>query len=197
MSAITARVRPRSKQCLRRGRSDSGMEGAPLAGAGRVWRAWGAPIPSTVDPGRAEQTRPRGVKVVRTVARSTLTPLNHACSTVCGSTADGMGAGVSGGLRRDDAAMADESRRPLSELRPGETVQATITSHEHWGLMAELIGYEPVGASLDTFRRSGEPGVKRLAQNLPPVGATIDFVIGEVRPWHHEPWIWVDLTSAQ
>jgi len=63
-------------------------------------RAWGAPIPSTADPGRAEQTRPRGVKVVRTVARSTLTPLNHACSTVCGSTADGMGAGVSGGLRR-------------------------------------------------------------------------------------------------
>jgi hypothetical protein len=108
-----------------------------------------------------------------------------------------MGAGESYGLRRDDAAMADGSRRPLSELRPGETVQATITSHEPWGLMTELNGYEPVGASLDTIRRSREPGVERLIQDLPPVGATIDLVIGEVRTWHHEPWIWVDLTSAQ
>lgn len=56
-----------ARTSLRRGRSDSGMEGAPLAGAGRVGRAWGAPIPSTADPGRAEQTRPRGVKVLRTV----------------------------------------------------------------------------------------------------------------------------------
>uniref|UniRef100_UPI002FDC430D hypothetical protein n=1 Tax=Streptomyces sp. IBSBF 2394 TaxID=2903532 RepID=UPI002FDC430D len=72
-------------------------------GSGNIYleaagRAWGAPIPYTVDPGRAEQTRPRGVKVVRTVARSTLTPLNHARSTVCGSTAYGMGAGEGGGL---------------------------------------------------------------------------------------------------
>jgi len=91
--------------------------------------------------------------------------------------------------------MADESRRPLSELRQGEIVQTTITSHQPWGLTAELNGYEPVGASLDTIRRSNEPGVKRLAQDLPPVGATIDLVIGEVRAWTHEPWIWVDLTA--
>ncbi|MFB7110118.1 hypothetical protein [Streptomyces sp. NPDC056190] len=91
--------------------------------------------------------------------------------------------------------MADESRRPLSELRQGETVQATITSHEPWGLMAELNGYEPVGASLDLIRRKSEPGVKRLAQELPPVGMTIDLVIGEVRTWHRKPWIWVDLTA--
>jgi hypothetical protein len=75
------------------------MDGAPFASAGPQWCTWGASIPTTIDPGRAEQTRPRGVKVVRTVARSTLTPLNHARSTVCGSTADGMGAGVSGEFR--------------------------------------------------------------------------------------------------
>ncbi|MGW4166604.1 hypothetical protein ACWEGX_06705 [Streptomyces chartreusis] len=91
--------------------------------------------------------------------------------------------------------MADESRRPLSELRQGETVQATITSHEPWGLMAELHGYEPVGASLDTIRRSSEPGVKRLTQELPPVGATVDLVVGRVRAWDRKPWIWVDLTA--
>ncbi|MEV5801719.1 hypothetical protein [Streptomyces collinus] len=93
--------------------------------------------------------------------------------------------------------MADESRRPLSELRQGETVQATISSHQPWGLTAELNDYEPVGASLDLIRRSSEPGVKRLAQELPPVGMAVDLVIGEVRAWDHKPWIWVDLTALE
>lgn len=61
--------------------------------------------------------------------------------------------------------------------------------------MAKLNGYESVGASLDMIRRSSEPGVKRLAQGLPPVGATIDLVIDKVRTWHRKPWIWVDLTA--
>ncbi|WP_309032702.1 hypothetical protein [Streptomyces alfalfae] len=74
-------------------------------------------------------------------------------------------------------------------------MRATITGHHPWGLVAELHGYEPVGASLDVIRRGGEPGVRRLAQELPPVGATVDLVIGEVRTWHREPWIWVDLTA--
>ncbi|MFD0035778.1 hypothetical protein ACFVJK_48035, partial [Streptomyces sp. NPDC127172] len=51
------------------------------------------------------------------------------------------------------------------------------------------------GAALDVIRRGSEPGVKRLAQELPPVGVTIDLVIGKVRVWHHEPGIWVDLTA--
>lgn len=97
------------------GSAGTGMEGAPSPTAGTLGRAQGAPIPSTVDPGRAEQTRPRGVKVVRTVARSTLTPLNHARSTVCGSTADGMGAEVSGGLTEFFASVlraSDQERQP-------------------------------------------------------------------------------------
>ncbi|KUL69492.1 MULTISPECIES: hypothetical protein [unclassified Streptomyces] len=93
--------------------------------------------------------------------------------------------------------MADEPRRPLSELRKGERVQATITSHQAWGLTARLDEYDPVGASLDTIRRRSEPGVKRLVQELPPVGATVDLVIGEVRDWHRKPWIWVDLTAPK
>ncbi|WP_037852044.1 hypothetical protein [Streptomyces sp. NRRL S-340] len=93
--------------------------------------------------------------------------------------------------------MADESRRPLSELRHGETVRATITSHQPWGLTAELNDYEPVGASLDLIRRKSEPGVKRLALELPPVGTTVDLVVGEVRAWDHKPWIWVDLTAPE
>lgn len=91
--------------------------------------------------------------------------------------------------------MEDDSRRPLSELLQGSAVQATITSHQPWGLTAELSGFEPVGASLDVIRRGGEPGVRRLARKPPPGGTTVELVIGEVRAWHHEPWIWVDLTA--
>jgi hypothetical protein len=40
------------------GSAGTGMEGAPSPTAGPQWRARGAPIPSTVDPGKAEQTRP-------------------------------------------------------------------------------------------------------------------------------------------
>ncbi|MDH6129769.1 hypothetical protein P3T39_006762, partial [Kitasatospora sp. GP82] len=29
----------------------------------------------------------------------------------------------------------------------------------------------------------------------PPVGVTIELIVGEVRSWHYEPWVWVDLTS--
>ncbi|MFJ6485969.1 MULTISPECIES: hypothetical protein [unclassified Streptomyces] len=91
--------------------------------------------------------------------------------------------------------MPNKPKRPLSELHPGEPVQATITSHQPWGITAKLDEYEPVGASLDTIRRGGEPGVRRLAQDLPPVGTVIELVVGEVRSWDHEPWVWVDLTS--
>ncbi|WP_053849421.1 hypothetical protein [Streptomyces sp. NRRL B-24085] len=90
---------------------------------------------------------------------------------------------------------ADPPARPLSDLRPGEHVHATITSHQPWGVTAKIQGFEPVGASLDVIRRGGEPGVRQLAQELPAVGSTIELVVGEVRSWHRAPWIWIDLTS--
>ncbi|MER7625203.1 hypothetical protein [Streptomyces sp. NPDC126503] len=93
--------------------------------------------------------------------------------------------------------MADEAKRSLGELHAGETVRATITGHQPWGLTAELPGYEPVGASLDVIRRGDEPGVRRLVRELPPVGATVDLVVGDVRAWHRAPWIWVDLTAPR
>ncbi|MFF1359581.1 hypothetical protein [Streptomyces sp. NPDC058297] len=37
--------------------------------------------------------------------------------------------------------------------------------------------------------------MKRLAQELPPVGATVALVIGKLRAWDHKPGIWVDLTA--
>src|SRR5437588_7049109 len=89
------------------------------------------------------------------------------------------------------------SERPLSELHPGDRVQATIVSHEPFGLLrVKINGYEQVGASLDIFRHNSDPGVRRLSHNLPPVGTTIQLIVVELRPWHQMPWIWVDLTRA-
>ncbi|MET7506767.1 hypothetical protein [Streptomyces albidoflavus] len=30
---------------------------------------------------------------------------------------------------------------------------------------------------------------------LPPVGATVELVVGEVRDWYQAPWIWIGLTA--
>ncbi|MFJ9604848.1 hypothetical protein ACIRS1_00655 [Kitasatospora sp. NPDC101176] len=91
--------------------------------------------------------------------------------------------------------MTEEADRPLGELRPGERVRVTVVRHHPWGFSARIHGYEPVGASLDLIRRGGEPGVRRLVRDLPEVGSCVDLVVGEVRSWHHAPWIWVDLTG--
>jgi hypothetical protein len=58
-----------------------------------------------------------------------------------------------------------------------------------------LDDFEPVGASLDMIRRGDEPGIRRLRDDLPVVGATVELVIGAVRPWHGTPGTWVDLTA--
>lgn len=74
------------------------MDGAPFASAGRSGAGVvEAPIPTTFAPGRAEQSRPR--RQGRSYSGALhLDALNHARSTECGPKADGMGAGVSGGL---------------------------------------------------------------------------------------------------
>jgi len=84
---------------------------------------------------------------------------------------------------------------PLTWLRSGVPVRATVTAHHASGFLTRLDDYRPVGASIDLVRRGGEPAVRRLAEHLPPVGATLDLVVGEVHAWDEEPWIWVDLTA--
>jgi hypothetical protein len=85
--------------------------------------------------------------------------------------------------------------RPLRDLRIGDRVEGTIISYEPWGIIAKLRNVEAVGASLDMIRRRGEPGVQALAEHRPSIGTTVEFVIGELRPWHQEPWMWVDLAT--
>jgi len=84
---------------------------------------------------------------------------------------------------------------PLTWLRSGVPVRATVTEHHGSGFLVRLDDYRPVGASIDLVRRAGEPAVRRLAEHLPEVGATIDLVVAEVHAWDVDPWIWVDLTA--
>ena len=86
---------------------------------------------------------------------------------------------------------------PLTWLRTGVPVRATVTEHHPSGFLARLDDYRPVGASIDLVRRGDEPAVRRLAEQLPPVGTTLDLVVGEVHAWDEEPWIWVDLTAPE
>jgi hypothetical protein len=46
------------RRCLRRGIGRHRVGGGAVPGRGHIVVSVGAPIPSTVDPGRAEQTRP-------------------------------------------------------------------------------------------------------------------------------------------
>lgn len=94
----TAGARQRSKTCLRRGRSGSEMAGAPSASAGRSSGVRGE-LPSRLPSTQAEPSRRGSWRPGRSYSGALhLDARSHARSTVCGSTADGMVAGVSGGL---------------------------------------------------------------------------------------------------
>ncbi|WSN45619.1 UTRA domain-containing protein [Streptomyces sp. NBC_01334] len=83
--------------CLRRGRSGSRMAGAPFASAGRLVASAGK-LPSRLPSTQAEPSRRDPGRQGRSYSGALhLDALNHARSTVCGSTADGVGAGASGG----------------------------------------------------------------------------------------------------
>ncbi|KPI09133.1 hypothetical protein OK006_5257 [Actinobacteria bacterium OK006] len=87
----------RVKTCLRRGRSGSEMAGAPFASADRSSGVLGE-LPSRLPSTQAEPSRRGPGRQGRSYSGALhLDALNHASSTVCGSTADGMGAGESGG----------------------------------------------------------------------------------------------------
>jgi hypothetical protein len=75
-------------------------------------------------------------------------------------------------------------------------VTGTIRSHDAWGTCVALPDFEFVGASIDLIQLRNEPGVQHLADNLPSVGATLQFRVFEVRKHHYEPWIWIRLTAA-
>ncbi|MFE0591921.1 hypothetical protein [Micromonospora echinospora] len=89
-------------------------------------------------------------------------------------------------MRRFDSVCGD--------LIVGTTVRATIISHERWGLIAEVLGHETVGASVDgrcIDSPSGSP--RALPEEYPPVGKQVDAVVQEIDRYH--PPVWIRLTT--
>jgi hypothetical protein len=82
-----------------------------------------------------------------------------------------------------DEAVGDD--RPVQrfdgagcDLVVATAVQATILSHERWGVMAEVLGHETAGASVDAGVIDSPSGSPRaLPEEYPPVGERIDAVV--------------------
>jgi hypothetical protein len=91
------------------------MDGAPFASAGRMVACAGE-LPSRLPSTQAKPSRRGPWRPGRSYSGALhLDAMNHARSTVCGSTADGMGAGVSGGLTRADSGPSTFGNRPKEE----------------------------------------------------------------------------------
>lgn len=60
-------------------------------------------------------------------------------------------------------------------LIPGLRVRAKVVSHQPWGVIAQIVGHEQVGASIDMLEQFGGTARGDELQALyPPVGAEID-----------------------
>jgi hypothetical protein len=76
-------------------------------------------------------------------------------------------------------------------LLPGQRVRAKILSHQPWGVIAEIIGHEHVGASVDMIAQFGATvrSDNQLAAMYPPVGSVIDAVIQEIQRFDPPAWV--------
>jgi hypothetical protein len=76
-------------------------------------------------------------------------------------------------------------------LLPGQRVRARILSHQPWGVIAEIVGYEHVGASVDLIEQFGTRtrDDTALKSMYPPVGSEIDAVVEQVRRWYPPAWV--------
>lgn len=83
------------------------------------------------------------------------------------------------------------------DLMVGTAVQATIISHEPWGVMAEVLGHETVGASVDAGVIDSPSGSPRaLPTEYPPVGEQVDAVVQEISRYHPPVWIRLTIRAA-
>jgi hypothetical protein len=94
------------------------------------------------------------------------------------------------GFVQEDGAVMDRFETESLALMPGQRVRATVLSHHPWGLTAEMLGYEQVGASVDMIAQFGAAtGDQELRALFPAVGTEIDAVVEEVRRWFPPTWV--------
>ena len=74
-------------------------------------------------------------------------------------------------------------------LLPGQRVQARILRHEPWGVLAQIIDHEHIGASIDMIQQFGALRDRELMAMYPLVGTVIDAVVEQVRRLNLPAWV--------
>ena len=83
-------------------------------------------------------------------------------------------------------------------LLPGQRVKARVLSHHPWGVIAEIVGHEHVGASVDMIEQFGRVAASddELLAMYPPIGARVDAVVQQVQRWHPPAWVRLSIRPA-
>lgn len=83
-------------------------------------------------------------------------------------------------------------------LLPGQQVRARILGRHPWGVIAEIVGYERVRASIDMIEQFGRTAGSDAALNAmyPAIGSEIDAVVEQVRRWHPPAWVRLSIRPA-
>jgi len=107
-----------------------------------------------------------------------------------------MPSGVADEAVRDDRPV-QRFDSVAGDLVVGTAVRATIISHERWGVMAEVLGHESVGASVDGGLIDSPSGsLRALPAEYPPVGEQVDAVVAEISRYHPPAWIRLTMRAA-
>lgn len=82
----------------------------------------------------------------------------------------------------------------VADLVVGETVRVRIVSHEVWGVIAQVLGHEDVGASADgAYIDSPSGSARALPHEYPAVGAEVDAVVQEIDRYGPPLWLRLNL----
>jgi hypothetical protein len=92
---------------------------------------------------------------------------------------------------REDGRVMERFEAESLGLLPGQRVRARVLSHHPWGVIAQIVGHEQVGASVDMIEQFGRrtAGDRQLLEMFPPVGAEMDAVVQQVNRWHPPAWV--------
>ena len=104
-------------------------------------------------------------------------------------------------MRRDQAVRDDQPVERFDsvgcDLVVGESIRATIISHERWGVMAEVLGHDPVGASIDAGFIDSPSGLSRAwPAEYPPIGKQVDAVVQEISRCQSPVWVRLTMRAS-
>lgn len=91
----------------------------------------------------------------------------------------------------EDGAVMERFETESLALIPGQRVRAKVLEHQPWGVIAQIVGYERVGASVDIIAQFWDKATspEQLLAMYPPVDTMIDAVVYQVGRWNPPAWV--------